>query len=442
MALSQTMCAAWLLTLACFFHVSHGSVQRRSNCSISTGFVINNQSDIDNGPLSACRTIVGDIVLDTASGNLSFSDSGVKEVQGSILLRNNTSLQSLNLSGINTFETGITITNATKLQNLGFDQAILKLPSLNVTNAPQVQSISLNATSMDNLTIDSTAVHQFQLNSLTSLANFIFTNNSFDNATLDFGDLVNLTNIFIDRNADGINKISLTAPKAVSANELFMGGVATADFKVLETIDGALTLRGEGGTHANFPALATVIRSLDVEGTEIFHFDMNNLKNVGSDLSFVVDDCGSLAPLFPSLQSAGSISFGCDENEYVSLKLWARATLTTRCSTDSPVSTFADLEDVDGDVIVNDYSFDCSHIQQLKSNGRIVGQLQCNPYEKKHGLPKGAKAGIGIGATVGGLLLIGLFALAVRHHRRNLRALYTAGSATNGSFTHKMNTIG
>ena len=85
-----------------------------------------------------------------------------------------------------------------------------------------------------------------------------------------------------------------------------------------------------------------------------------------------------------------------------------------------------------GNVNVSAPGFNCKTFENLKNSGDINGTLDCNgsgnaTASSSHGLSTGAKAGIGVGAAIGGLVLIVVLYLCCANkkqpqHNRDLPA--------------------
>jgi hypothetical protein len=141
--------------------------QRSTSSSACSGEIsITSQADVDSGPIASCISIVGDLIFDNASGNVTFPIERYTQllsVDGSIYCRNNTGLEKLELYGVTSISGSVVVQNAASLLILIAEQ-LRYVQGIEITSVPQLIGIAFPEVSwMESFEIGGSPMSGFNL---------------------------------------------------------------------------------------------------------------------------------------------------------------------------------------------------------------------------------------------------------------------------------------
>src|SRR5277367_3155279 len=150
----------------------HGVAQTssgNSTCSNTSGFEIQQQSDLD--ALSGCTTVTGNIIVTAVAIDSVTIPEGVQKVTGDVSISQTSSVTAFTASGLETITGTFELLNLTALQTLTAP-SLTTVGSINFVILPLLQTMSLGINSVGNVVISDTELSALDGFSLKTVNDF------------------------------------------------------------------------------------------------------------------------------------------------------------------------------------------------------------------------------------------------------------------------------
>jgi hypothetical protein len=150
----------------------HGVAQNssgNSTCSNTSGFEIQQQSDLD--ALGSCTTVTGNIIVTAVAIDSVTIPQGVQKVTGDVSVSQTSSVTSFTASGLQTITGTFELLNLTALQTLTAP-SLTTVGGINFVILPLLQTMSLGINSVGNVIISDTELSALDGFSLETVNDF------------------------------------------------------------------------------------------------------------------------------------------------------------------------------------------------------------------------------------------------------------------------------
>jgi hypothetical protein len=150
----------------------HGVAQNssgNSTCSNTSGFEIQQQSDLD--ALGSCTTVTGNIIITAVAIDTVTIPQGVQKVTGDVSVSQTSSVTSFTASGLQTITGTFELLNLTALQTLTAP-SLTTVGGINFVILPLLQTMSLGINSVGNVIISDTELSALDGFSLETVNDF------------------------------------------------------------------------------------------------------------------------------------------------------------------------------------------------------------------------------------------------------------------------------
>jgi hypothetical protein len=266
--------------------------QKRQASSCSGNITIVDQSDVAQSPIASCTSFTGDIILDNASGSISFttssnSDFSLSVLDGSVYCRNNVDLQTLSMYGLTTITGSIVIDSADILQEMSaFD--LVNVKAIRITNAPQFTSLGLLMKRVETLeiggtpmTAENTVNSGFVVESFGTL--YVHDNFGLTIGARSFPHLQNITESFIFENNGPNSQIFM---ELIWANNITLRNIQLVELNSMIAVNDSFEISNSVNlTGARFPALSLLGGSFYIQNNPILQgVGWGNLTTIGGSL--------------------------------------------------------------------------------------------------------------------------------------------------------------
>ncbi|KAF2502319.1 hypothetical protein BU16DRAFT_554386 [Lophium mytilinum] len=436
-------------------------------CTVSTppgnsSYSISSSDDLHK--FSGCTTITGTISVgpDFVDDTLNF-DEALKNVVGDFSVGSVGRLQRINAPNLSNITGGLNITSNTNLTNVTLPVHILG-GSLTILGNDKLGFLSLLIVGdfLHNISLGDASFNLSGIQSVAGDLNLTRVHDSFTVGSLSAvggGVYLEATTIksFSPPKLSGIDKDFRLAKN---------GNLTILSLPSLQYVGGTLEISETNITHFTAPKLGAIGEGVDFSlNEELRTIEFATLGSIGA-LSggikgFDLDDkneTGYHAVNFwgnnvlnnismPELKSIGAdwdpealpwwtlnVTMNPELFDFDGLRSLQTINGSVYLNGSFTVVEMFSLTNITHSVVVNssNYMGDCSIFEELKDNGHIQGSMNCtdNHYASPYlggysssggGLSKGAKAGVGVGVTIGGILLIAGIIFAFMRWRRRRR---------------------
>lgn len=280
--------AIGLLGLFSAFAQAQNSSSGNSTCSNTSGFEIQQQSDLD--ALGSCTTVTGNIIITAVAIDTVTIPQGVQKVTGDVSVSQTSSVTTFTASGLQTITGTFELLNLTALQTLTAP-SLTTVGGINFVILPLLATMSLGINSVGNVIISDTELSALDGFSLETVNDFDINNNRF---------LKSISQPQL-KEVNGALNIAANSPQL------------TLSFPELLTVQNA-SFRNIAGI--SFDGLQNVTSNLGFFDSSMTSISAPNLTTVGSSLSFV--NCTSLTNTsFPQLTEVGGTFLIADRKSVV-----------------------------------------------------------------------------------------------------------------------------
>ncbi|PMD32393.1 hypothetical protein L207DRAFT_590683 [Hyaloscypha variabilis F] len=280
--------------------------KRQSSSACSGNITILHQAGLATSQIASCTSFTGDIILDHASGNISFlteAEEGLTFLDGSVYCRNNAGLQQLSLFGLITITGSVVVDNVENLV-LMEGEALVNVQSIRVTDAPKMLFVSFAALNQlefleiggTPMTYEDTISSGLAMASIGSL--YIHDNFNLTIGVLSFLRLRNITNSFIFENNGPNSQIVMNL---LWASNITLRNVQSIDFQRMIAVNNSFEIsNSENLTDIGSDVLGFIGGSFVQNNPNLQRVGLAGLKSTGGSLVITEN---------PSLQflAAGSL---------------------------------------------------------------------------------------------------------------------------------------
>jgi len=221
--------------------------KRQNSSACSGNITILDQAGLATSQIASCTSFTGDIILDHASGNISFlteAKEGLTFLDGSVYCRNNAGSQQLSLFGLITITGSVVVDNVENLVQIE-GEALVNVQAIRVTNAPKILFISFAALNQLKvleiggmpMTYEDTISSGLAMASIGAL--YIHDNFNLTIGVLSFLRLRNITNSFIFENNGPDSQIVMNL---LWANNITLRNVQSIDFQRMIAVNNSFEI--------------------------------------------------------------------------------------------------------------------------------------------------------------------------------------------------------